>query len=104
MIRRPPRSTLFPYTTLFRSQKVRAAFIGSHFSGFINVDDAKVKLVRTGGDKEKAITDKAERFAYVLANLLAGVKRDLSEQHVTEITQPLVEALDLEPRILNDLL
>src|SRR5256885_12307113 len=27
MIRRPPRSTLFPYTTLFRS--VRAALIGS---------------------------------------------------------------------------
>src|SRR3712207_8011808 len=23
MIRRPPRSTLFPYTTLFRSQRVR---------------------------------------------------------------------------------
>src|SRR3989304_5066568 len=25
MIRRPPRSTLFPYTTLFRSQKYHAA-------------------------------------------------------------------------------
>src|SRR5258706_5749299 len=25
MIRRPPRSTLFPYTTLFRSQQVRRA-------------------------------------------------------------------------------
>src|SRR5260221_9105687 len=25
MIRRPPRSTLFPYTTLFRSDRVRAA-------------------------------------------------------------------------------
>src|SRR5258705_3360499 len=25
MIRRPPRSTLFPYTTLFRSQRERAA-------------------------------------------------------------------------------
>src|SRR2546426_4799358 len=24
MIRRPPRSTLFPYTTLFRSQELRA--------------------------------------------------------------------------------
>src|SRR5256885_16812657 len=24
MIRRPPRSTLFPYTTLFRSERVRA--------------------------------------------------------------------------------
>src|SRR2546430_13753449 len=27
MIRRPPRSTLFPYTTLFRSHKVRASFM-----------------------------------------------------------------------------
>src|SRR3712207_7833977 len=26
MIRRPPRSTLFPYTTLFRSPELRAAF------------------------------------------------------------------------------
>src|SRR3989475_1793336 len=26
MIRRPPRSTLFPYTTLFRSRIIRAAF------------------------------------------------------------------------------
>src|SRR2546430_6712866 len=25
MIRRPPRSTLFPYTTLFRSQEVRSS-------------------------------------------------------------------------------
>src|SRR6266511_3832730 len=31
MIRRPPRSTLFPYTTLFRSpQRVRAQVIGGH--------------------------------------------------------------------------
>src|SRR3712207_7163560 len=28
MIRRPPRSTLFPYTTLFRSRKSRAAVSG----------------------------------------------------------------------------
>src|SRR3712207_9350098 len=27
MIRRPPRSTLFPYTTLFRSKKRRQAYI-----------------------------------------------------------------------------
>src|SRR5260370_30110367 len=30
MIRRPPRSTLFPYTTLFRSQQV--AVSGGHFA------------------------------------------------------------------------
>src|SRR2546422_2717790 len=29
MIRRPPRSTLFPYTTLFRSHKVRHQSAGS---------------------------------------------------------------------------
>src|SRR2546422_7086235 len=30
MIRRPPRSTLFPYTTLFRSRRRRASFAGEH--------------------------------------------------------------------------
>src|SRR2546422_4888635 len=29
MIRRPPRSTLFPYTTLFRSVLTRAAYAGT---------------------------------------------------------------------------
>src|SRR5689334_24503078 len=29
MIRRPPRSTLFPYTTLFRSVVVRASYPGA---------------------------------------------------------------------------
>src|SRR6516225_10121839 len=32
MIRRPPRSTLFPYTTLFRSQKQPPDFLDSHDS------------------------------------------------------------------------
>src|SRR2546430_4406265 len=32
MIRRPPRSTLFPYTTLFRSRKGLVAVLHSHFS------------------------------------------------------------------------
>src|SRR2546427_2390766 len=30
MIRRPPRSTLFPYTTLFRSLRARAPSTGCH--------------------------------------------------------------------------
>src|SRR2546430_7109845 len=33
MIRRPPRSTLFPYTTLFRSHVTRLAVV-RHFEGF----------------------------------------------------------------------
>src|SRR3712207_8130761 len=68
MIRRPPRSTLFPYTTLFRSQK------GDKFKAFIvqgenvfELDDlavfeinkaqAKVRLNYPGGvDKDRKST------------------------------------------------
>src|SRR5437879_9802440 len=28
LLRRPPRSTLFPYTTLFRSQEIQAVVLG----------------------------------------------------------------------------
>src|SRR2546422_3373557 len=38
MIRRPPRSTLFPYTTLFRSQHVYG--LGNHY----DVDGRRVEL------------------------------------------------------------
>src|SRR5256886_11374725 len=34
MIRRPPRSTLFPYTTLFRSHADRERAIGTPHGGF----------------------------------------------------------------------
>src|SRR5258706_13446047 len=33
MIRRPPRSTLFPYTTLFRSQIIVSVFAGTPADG-----------------------------------------------------------------------
>src|SRR3712207_8972469 len=33
MIRRPPRSTLFPYTTLFRSRAAVCADLGHHLPG-----------------------------------------------------------------------
>src|SRR2546422_6986482 len=33
MIRRPPRSTLFPYTTLFRSPDLRGMGLSSHPAG-----------------------------------------------------------------------
>src|SRR5688572_31782265 len=46
MIRRPPRSTLFPYTTLFRSRAVRAdrkrqglLYAGTEYGMYISYDD-----------------------------------------------------------------
>src|SRR5438034_5450697 len=55
MIRRPPRSTLFPYTTLFRSAWVKrqgeqlSGSVGKHFTaealGKIGVGDGDVALI-----------------------------------------------------------
>src|SRR2546429_6369447 len=46
MIRRPPRSTLFPYTTLFRSMRAVAAITGS---GMLDRFPAmRVGVVETG--------------------------------------------------------
>src|SRR5256885_14097727 len=52
MIRRPPRSTLFPYTTLFRSRQIRLSSL--HDDGWLrlfqvahqSVEGARVVVVR----------------------------------------------------------
>src|SRR5437660_9415537 len=46
MIRRPPRSTLFPYTTLFRSEDAQRAFGAEEI-----VSDLK-KVRRAGADRK----------------------------------------------------
>src|SRR2546422_5605319 len=45
MIRRPPRSTLFPYTTLFRSPDLRRPAGESDFY-FVEVDDPETAVTR----------------------------------------------------------
>src|SRR2546430_9033092 len=61
MIRRPPRSTLFPYTTLFRSHKLWAAglAIGTalgwlNFRWLRRAVDALVIVSTAQADREKA--------------------------------------------------
>src|SRR3712207_6882506 len=49
MIRRPPRSTLFPYTTLFRSAAVREADVpapAGHAEGRVLVGDREIGPAR----------------------------------------------------------
>src|SRR2546428_9865555 len=57
MIRRPPRSTLFPYTTLFRSQQVRRRVLHEETirAGFIGFRHRV--LIRAGGkDQDRKST------------------------------------------------
>src|SRR2546426_3487511 len=66
MIRRPPRSTLFPYTTLFRSRRPRAG------SG----RDAHARIASPDGP----VTDTSAR------TLPGTVER--SEEHTSELQSP----------------
>src|SRR5688572_32066746 len=57
MIRRPPRSTLFPYTTLFRSVGEGLEFWGGSF-----VSDPFGRVLKKGSaDKEEILVVKCDR-------------------------------------------
>src|SRR5688572_31102318 len=68
MIRRPPRSTLFPYTTLFRSvgddrrQRHQAVCLGRLFRGQHDRGGAVVDARRGGGgDRAVLLEGRAQR-------------------------------------------
>src|SRR3712207_8561125 len=90
MIRRPPRSTLFPYTTLFRS------------AGLARVRLLTLRTVLVATDLEPssdAALDSAHRLA---ASADATLHR--SEEHTSELQsrQYLVCRLLLEKKKIND--
>src|SRR3989475_4812083 len=69
MIRRPPRSTLFPYTTLFRSHSLRA------FDRAPSVD--AVILVVPHEERRRALTDVIERYGVKkVQKVIAGGETD----------------------------
>src|SRR3712207_7031084 len=89
MIRRPPRSTLFPYTTLFRSEVVRRGLIPASEGG-VNVESARLHV--------ETIED-ADHLRRVLPGLgLVAFVR--SEEHTSELQsrQYLVCRLLLEKK------
>src|SRR5258708_19634279 len=89
MIRRPPRSTLFPYTTLFRSLVdaqdgiERAAFALMREFHALNVVRDPTRLLGNGKD---------------LIQQTGGIPYDRSEEHTSELQSPdhLVSPLLLE--------
>src|SRR3712207_8256150 len=88
MIRRPPRSTLFPYTTLFRSAHL-GAFVGDlerRLRGHLRPQDAD--LARERGDRDPE-GDQAEQR-----------RAQRSEEHTSELQsrQYLVCRLLLEKK------
>src|SRR3712207_7965647 len=91
MIRRPPRSTLFPYTTLFRS----ARMLHGQEQGF--VVRRKDRAAELGPDRH---SEEVARGAAPLALGLDGPEPVRSEEHTSELQsrQYLVCRLLLEKK------
>src|SRR3712207_7726013 len=87
MIRRPPRSTLFPYTTLFRSMRALAKQ-GLHFSDEV-ISNYLLAL-------------QTKRF--VILSGISGTGKTRSEEHTSELQsrQYLVCRLLLEKKKKKD--
>src|SRR3712207_7198764 len=97
MIRRPPRSTLFPYTTLFRSP----AGAGVTTSGG-GVIPAGVLVASLVGDQQAALYGQA----CIEAGLVKATYGTRSEEHTSELQsrQYLVCRLLLEKKKKNHVL
>src|SRR3712207_8490821 len=91
MIRRPPRSTLFPDTTLFRS-----ALPGPHLPAMRQFYG---RLVASGKPKKVALTACMRKLLTILAALLRNLT-PRSEEHTSELQsrQYLVCRLLLETK------
>src|SRR2546425_7224492 len=89
MIRRPPRSTLFPYTTLFRSnrqlslaklQRLRKRRIHGGL-----LEDWVVRAV----DRSEEHTSELQSLAYLVCRLLLEKKNSLPRRPAYRTTRPL---------------
>src|SRR5260370_32603274 len=101
MIRRPPRSTLFPYTTLFRSEMAPADEIHRlQMSETRRADLAFVGLVAAVGDQidaELALRRRSEEHTSELQSHLNLVCRLLLEkkqyQHSTSLNIDIIRSI-----------
>src|SRR3712207_7367057 len=90
MIRRPPRSTLFPYTTLFRSAPDAAS----------GDDDRFVRLARSTNDLRHRLAEASASAATSSARYGELAEERRSEEHTSELQsrQYLVCRLLLEKK------
>src|SRR5256885_5844909 len=85
MIRRPPRSTLFPYTTLFRSRQARIPLAPA--VGHRDVRAPRAQSARRGGDGGAPQRHDAQEGSLSVARR----RRSLhfrSEEHTSELQSP----------------
>src|SRR5256885_13313035 len=78
MIRRPPRSTLFPYTTLFRSDSDARGAVGAQ----------QLEPVGVGHRSGSTTMGRAARSRRTSATSAGSAVRARSEEHTSELQSP----------------
>src|SRR2546422_3458830 len=97
MIRRPPRSTLFPYTTLFRStgriylsvitKERRGEYLGSTVQVIPHItDEIKAAVRRLGPRSEEHTSELQSRLHLVCRLLLEKKKKGTDRAHWQQTT------------------
>src|SRR5687768_17932235 len=86
MIRRPPRSTLFPYTTLFRSPGA-----GDDVEGVTRVEHRRDGREAVGPGRVVAVRDDLRRRRERQQGVAAAIRRGAgrSEEHTSELQSRL---------------
>src|SRR2546423_10925225 len=90
MIRRPPRSTLFPYTTLFRSLLVEQP--KNHALAVSRRKDRDAHVDRASGQAQRSEehTSELQSLAYLVCRLLLEKKKKTEGSLTTsEVWQPM---------------
>src|SRR2546430_5656209 len=77
MIRRPPRSTLFPYTTLFRSPPIKAVFIYNHNPVVVHPDATRLQRGLAREDRKSTrLNSSHSQISYAVFCLKKKMRRD----------------------------
>src|SRR5258708_28462382 len=100
MIRRPPRSTLFPYTTLFRS-KIKVIGVGGGGCNAVNRmiraklegvefitanTDLQALKIRVGGDRSEEHTSELQSPDHLVCPLLLEKKKKINQKNPNHVT------------------
>src|SRR3989441_10642745 len=79
MIRRPPRSTLFPYTTLFRSENIKLEDLGRAKKVVVDKDNTTIV---EGSGKASAIEGRIKQIRAQIDETTSDYDREkLQERH-----------------------
>src|SRR3989475_3322477 len=95
MIRRPPRSTLFPYTTLFRSDAADAGFVNQRFQTIVATQQlfynalADADLVRVGDARSEEHTSELQSQSNLVCRLLLEKKKKKTQRRSVTNTDNL---------------